>query len=154
MDFDNQRRNILSKINEQIIYGNKAFEDMRTRTKNIIETESNIEERLRENVSLRSEAESEFEELLEKENELYDLQLEAQEKLIEIQSMRTVLESSLSKSYPKYKIIADKVESTKGIYNSICNEEETQRGKLKCQIAEYSRMRSEAEILNKLKRTL
>lgn len=153
MDLEKHRRTILNEVIEQITEGNRALEDMRRKTKSIIEHESKIEEALRENTSLRSGAEEEFKNLLEMENELYELQLEAQEKLIEIQTMRLKLESKVKKSYPKYKILSDRMERSQSEYETICSQENNHRKKLECEIREYNRLRSEAELINKLKKT-
>ena len=152
MDLNKQRRNILHEINDQVLSGNKALDEMRKRTKSIIEHESRLEDMLLENETLRTGAEAQFEALLDRENELYDLQLEAQENLIEIQSMRTKLEATLTRSLPKYRIATDRLERIQSNMDKISKEEGSHRQKLASLVSDYQRMKSEAEMINRFKR--
>lgn len=152
MEFEKRERNILNDINEQIAHGNRTMEELRKKTKDIINSHLSLEREMMKNKERSNDFQKRYDEIIELENELNESLMDTQEKLLEIQSMKTKLQSSVNLSYPKYKILSDKLIRSKEIYDNYCNEEESQRENLACQIMEYERMKSEEELLNRFKK--
>lgn len=154
MNFDRQRQNMLKEINEQILSGHKAIDDMKRRASSIIDNEKSLSRRYSENQNEKEQIREELETLIQKEQELYSLEIEAQRKLVEIQSIRNNLEQSIARNLPKHDVLSKRLERTRSGYKSACDEEATQRERLSCQIKEFQRLQNEATKIERIKSSL